>query len=269
MKRVFVFFLYILVVCFFWASFSVAAENPAVFSSAKNSRVMPDLLGGDDYAEEWDEDFTSQVPFSDPLEPMNRVFFTFNDRLYNWLLKPVADSYSQIFPYEVRTGFANFFTNIGAPVRLANSILQGDADKSQVIVQRFLLNSTAGIFGLVDVARLDFDLQPQQADFGQTFSRWGVGFGPYICAPFLGPSSVRDLVGTGVGAAVSPMQYLYDDLAVRGACYSMEIVNSVSLHPDLYDDLHKMAFDPYVAARQAYYDHRSQQLKGEDKRESE
>ncbi len=260
MQRFCGFFLYTLVFCLLGTSFTFAAEN---------SQLMPDLLGGDDFTEEWNEDFTGQAMLSDPLEPMNRFFFTFNDRLYNWILKPVADGYSRVFPHQVRIGFANFFTNIGAPVRLGNSILQGDSDKSQVIVQRFFLNSTVGVLGLVDVAQLYFDLQPQQADFGQTLSRWGFGFGPYICAPFLGPSSVRDLVGTGVGAAVSPMQYIYDDLLVRGACYSVEVVNSVSLRPNLYGDLHKMAFDPYVAARQAYYDYRSQRLKRETKRESE
>ncbi len=198
---------------------------------------------------------------------MNRAFFTFNDKMYDWVLKPVSEGYSLVFPYQVRIGFANVIANIGAPVRLANSILQGDADKSQVIVQRFLLNSTAGIFGLVDVARLDFGLQPQKADLGQTFGKWGIGFGPYIHVPFLGPSSLRDLVGTGGDIAISPTGYIYEDWAARGAFYSVKTVNKVSLHSDRYDDLRKMTLDPYVATRQAYYDYRSQLIKGKDQKD--
>ncbi len=243
-------------------SFAVELENSPIM---ENTQAMPDLLGDDDFyddegGEEWNNDIAAvqDASIADPFEPVNRVFFTFNDKLYDWVLEPVSDGYCWLFPYELRQCFGNFFDNLGAPLRLLNSILQGNSDKSLVIVQRFFINSTIGGLGFFDMAQQNFDLELQKSDFGQTLGRWGFGFGPYIYAPFLGPSSVRGLLGRGGDVMVSPVRYIYDDWWERGAFFSVEKVNTISLHPGLYEDLRKITLDPYVATRQAYYDYRSQ-----------
>ncbi len=253
--------IYSLLFCFSFVllpSVAVATEEAAATTEA-----MPDLLGDDFYTDEADEDWESswaeeQGAIDDPFEPVNRFFFAVNDKLYYWVLKPVSRGYSWSFPYEVRNSFAHFFTNLGAPVRLLNSILQGNSDKSLVIVERFFLNTTLGGLGFFDVAQEKFALERQKSDFGQTLGRWGFGFGPYLYVPFLGPSSLRGMMGIGGNMLVNPARFIYDDWYGRAAFYSVEAVNTLSLHPNLYDDLRKMTLDPYVAARQAYYDYRSQ-----------
>ncbi len=255
-----IFFLTILLFCLFFSPFPSFAEAPAPVA-AESMEMVPDLLGDDEFYEdgedEWEDELAAPVGFTDPLEPVNRFFFVFNDKLYDWVLKPVADGYSFLLPHGVRQGIANFFTNLGAPVRLLSSVFQGNSDKSGVIVERFFINTTLGMLGFIDVAQSKFNLPPQKSDFGQTFGRWGFGGGPYFCLPLLGPSSLRDTVGMGVDIVVAPTKYIYEEWQGRVSLYSVETVNNLSLHPDLYDDLRRMTLDPYVAVRQAYYDYRS------------
>ncbi len=237
-----------------FSSFSVpvfAAEE-----NVKAAMAIPDLLDEED-EELYDEyDEKVDVDVSDPLEPMNRVFFEFNDILYDFVLKPVSDGYSWIFPQELRECFDHFFSNIAEPVRFLNLMLQGRFADSGQTLERFLINSTIGIYGLVDIASLEFDLDLQKADFGQTLGHWGVGSGLYICWPFLGPSTVRDTVGLGVDSYLHPLQYTTGDYRARLGYFAGNRINTLSLNPTLYDDLRRYSLDPYIASRQAYIEYR-------------
>lgn len=258
-----------MLVYIFLACFSLTVPQLSFGAAEEESpSAIPDLLGAeDDFDQDWEEEsFAGQDGVFDPLEPMNRVFFTVNDTLYDWLLKPVSDGYSWAVPYELRASFGNLFTNLGAPIRLVNALLQGDLEKSWIVLERFAINSTAGVLGMTDVAKLDFDLEPQRADFGQTLGVWGIGFGPYIYWPFIGPSSVRDSVGFGVDGYLHPVQYFSQSWGTDSAFYSLKSVNYLSLNPTLYEDLRRLTFDPYVAVRQAYYDYRIQLIKKAENR---
>jgi phospholipid-binding lipoprotein MlaA len=226
---------------------------------AETPVAIPDLLGEDDFDQEYLDE--PKEPVLDPLEPVNRLVFQFNDRLYVYMLKPLADGYSWVVPREIRESLGNFFVHLGFPLTFINSALQGDVDTMTIAVERFLINSTLGVYGFADVAATEFDIRHRRADFGQTLGRWGVGEGVYITWPLLGPSSVRDSFGLAVDTVANPLPYAYDSRTVDIALFSTERVNYLSLHPGLYDDLQRYSLDPYVASRQAYFDYRRGLLK--------
>ncbi len=224
--------------------------------------AMPDLLSDelayddDGYSADDAVGGRARPSINDPLEPMNRLFFQVNDRLYYWLLKPVADGYAWLLPRELRLCFGNFFTNLTAPIQLANALLQFDLKNSGVVLARFTLNSTLGVYGLVDVAESEFKLPAKRTDFGQTLGKWGVGEGVYIYWPVFGPSNVRDTIGMAVETYAHPVPYLQDDRLFTTTFFGTDMVNYLSLHPELYEDLMLYSIDPYVSARQAYFEYR-------------
>ena len=233
----------------------------------------PDLLQEKPYLQEpdkvlndpvFEDDFTFREPafiVKDPLEPINRAMFQFNDRLYFWLLKPVATGYSAILPADIRRCIGNFFTNLAAPIRFVNNLLQGEFEDAGVVVARFAINTTGGVFGLGDAAYRDFNLTPREADFGQTLGKWGIGEGIYLCLPGLGPSTIRDTVGFFGDVYVHPYPYISEDIVKDLVYIGVDRVNTISLSPGVYEELKRVSLDPYVAARQAYYDYRTSIIK--------
>ena len=205
-----------------------------------------------------DEDLFAEeeeVVVADPLEGVNRALFTVNDRLYFWLLKPVARGWRHL-PAPVRRSVANFFTNLTAPARVVNDTLQGKIGQAGNEIMRFVINSTAGGLGLWDVARFDPVLaRPPAEDFGQTLGRYGVGAGPYLVLPFLGPSNVRDATGRVADFFLNPLTYLTDGMVYYGA-KGVDVVNDTSLDRDTYEGIKRDSLDPYLTIRDAYDQHR-------------
>lgn len=241
-------------VCIILILVSLLGPYSAFGETSYEENIFPDLLS-DELDDEFFEDEPSFV-IRDPLEPVNRFFFEFNDAVYDWFLKPVTDGYIWLLPVELRKSFGNVFFNLASPIRLLNSLLQGDLESSALVVERFLINSTIGVWGLVDIAVLEFDIPPQRADFAQTLGKWGLGEGFYICWPLVGPSTARDTVGLVVDAYTHPIPYFHDNLALDVGYYLSNQINTLSLNPDIYEDLRKYSLDPYIAARQAYYEYR-------------
>ncbi len=220
----------------------------------------------DDYTDE-DEEFEQPVEIhadvgkiADPIEPFNRAMHEFNDRLYFWVLKPVAEGYSKVVPEPARISVSNFFSNLWTPVRLVNCLLQVNPMGAFTELFRFLINSTLGVAGFFDPASSEeINLQAQNEDFGQTLGYYGVGQGFYIVWPILGPSSARDTVGRVGDYFLYPISYLdpwYVWTAVRG----YEVVNDVSLRIGDYEALKDAAIDPYVAIRDAYVQYRQKKV---------
>jgi phospholipid-binding lipoprotein MlaA len=206
------------------------------------------------------DDLNQRNSVYDPLEPMNRVFFEINDKLYFWVLKPVKKGYSAVVSEDIRQCFSDFFDNIASPVSFLNNLLQGRFEDSGVVLSRFAINTTMGIFGFADAASEVYHLTPRPADFGQTLGVYGFGEGIYICWPVLGPSNIRDSVGFAGDTYVHPTNFLDWDILERAGYYMGNRINAMSLGPDVYEDLKKMSLDPYVAARQAYAEHRQDQI---------
>lgn len=211
--------------------------------------------------EDWTDDELAIV--ADPLEPLNRFFFHFNDKLYFWILKPTATGYKFIFPKGFRISVRNVFANLLAPARVANCILQGKIPESGVELGRFAINSTLGILGLFDVAKTTYNMEASEEDLGQSLGFYGAGPGIYIHWPILGPSNVRDSIGRFGDAFLDPLNYLVDDFWGRAAIWTGEKVNYTSLTLGDYELFKETALDPYTAVRDAYQQFRQGRI--EDK----
>lgn len=159
----------------------------------------------------------------DPLEPVNRAIYKFNSAFDRFLLKPVARGYDAVTPDAVQHSIGRFFKNLLTPAVGLNNLLQGKPRDSASDVGRFLVNSTIGVLGLFDPAS-SFGLNAHDEDFGQTLGVWGVGDGPYLVLPVLGPSNVRDGVGLVGDFMTDPVSYV-DDRAARWGLWAIYFVD--------------------------------------------
>ena len=215
-----------------------------------------------DYTEEVKEE--EKVTIADPIEPFNRAMFEFNDKLYFWLLKPVAQGYKAVVPEDARVSVKNFFSNLGFPMRFVSCLLQADISCAATEVGRFTVNTIWGIGGLMNPASSkDLNLQKQDVDLGQTLGVWGVGQGFYIVWPLVGPSSARDSIVIPGEYFLYPPSYMGEIAAwyVWPIIRSYEEVNRTSLRIGDYEALKEAAIDPYVALRDAYVQYRWKKVK--------
>jgi phospholipid-binding lipoprotein MlaA len=209
----------------------------------------------------WEDEWEEGDAIADPLEPLNRFFFHFNDKLYYWVLKPVARGYSAIIPEDIQISVRNFFDNLKSPTRAVNSLLQGQVKDSSVEVARFVLNSTVGILGLGDFAKDVLDLNSTKEDTGQTLGFYGAGGGFYINWPFLGPSNLRDSLGLIGDAYLHPFIFLDLDAEVIVGTWTLEKVNYAALTMGDYELFKETALDPYAALKDAYQQYRNGLIK--------
>jgi phospholipid-binding lipoprotein MlaA len=207
----------------------------------------------------------SSEQVADPIEPVNRVIFVFNDFLDRILIEPVAKGYNYILPQVVRNSVQNFMRNLKAPIIVANDLLQGRVGDAGVATGRFVINSTVGIVGLADVASTQ-GLKYKGSDFGQTLSTWGLGNGFYLVLPILGPSSLRDATGTLADGYVDPVRLYSYNTDREWIYYTREGIEGIDDRSRLIrpiDDMRANSLDYYAAARSAYTQHRNAFLSGE------
>jgi phospholipid-binding lipoprotein MlaA len=190
---------------------------------------------------------------SDPLQPLNRVVYRFNDLGDRYLVRPAAMGYTRVLPQPVRTGVHNFFSNLFYPVTIANGFLQGKLSQVGHDGARFLVNSTVGLAGLFDPATR-LGLNENDEDFDQTLAVWGVGEGPYLVLPVLGPRTLRHLFGDVVDAPLSPLLYVDDSKVALGA-WALDQVDRRAGFLDADEQIYE-AFDPYTFVRDAYLQNR-------------
>jgi len=206
------------------------------------------------------EDASKEATIYDPLEPINRVIFIFNDKLYFWVLKPTAKGYARVVPERGRLGVKRFFSNLGFPVRFVNSALQMKPKSAGIELSRFTINTTVGILGFMDPAE-KMGFEKQDEDFGQTLGYYGLGHGIYLTLPLVGPSSLRDAAGLTGDYYLEPETYVYrDDQGARIGIKTFNVVNDTSLNIDRYEKFVKDAFDPYTFVKDAYYQRRKKQV---------
>ena len=193
---------------------------------------------------------------ADALEPFNRAMYHFNDKLYFWLLKPVAQGYGKVVPEAARVGVSNFFANLAFPIRFVNCLLQANFEGAAAELGRFTVNTLWGVGGFLDPASSkDINLSKQDEDFGQTLGTYGLGQGFFINWPIFGPSSPRDTVGLVGDGFLTPYTYLSPWYAGAGTRV-YDRVNDTSLTIGNYESLKEAAIDPYVAIRDAYVQYR-------------
>ena len=200
------------------------------------------------------------IAVSDPIEPVNRAFFYFNDKLYFWILKPVSKGYAKVLPQPARLCVKNFFSNVATPVRLVNCTLQAEFGGAWVELERFCINTTVGVAGLGDPARNRWNMEKRDEDLGQTLGWYGLGPSIYFDWPIIGPSNVRDTVGYVGDLFLDPFNYLVPEFWYNVGIKSYETVNGTSLRPGQYEDFKEAAIDPYTSLRDAYYQYRRHQV---------
>lgn len=198
----------------------------------------------------------------DPYESVNRNIFWFNDKVDVNLLEPIASGYDEVTPTVVRTGVHNFFANLRYPMYLLSDVVQLKFTQAAEHTGRFLINTTIGLFGLIDVAE-HVGLEDHREDFGIALAYHGVPPGPYIVLPFLGPSNVRDAFGTLVDFAVDPIVifgFSNVDAGTRDKItYPLSTLRFIDLRAGLLEAVEaakSSSVDYYLFMQSAYYQHR-------------
>ncbi len=194
----------------------------------------------------------------DPFEGYNRAMYEFNDDFDKALFRPLAETYEEVVPKPVNTGISNFFSNLDDVLVLLNDLLQLKFAQAASDFSRLTWNTTVGLFGFIDVAT-PMDLPKHNEDFGQTLGYWGVGSGPYLVLPFLGPSSIRDGAGLVADWQVDPVMQVKDD----ETRWSLIVVDAVDTRAGLLrasNLLETAALDPYIFLRDAYLQRRQNRV---------
>lgn len=201
----------------------------------------------------------------DRFETFNRKMFNFNDRVDKVVMRPTAQFYNDVVPEKARTGVHNVLSNLNEPVVFANQLAQGKFRDAGGTLVRTALNSTVGIGGLIDVGA-QAGLPAQDTDFGITLGVWGVGEGPYLVLPALGPAPPRDLLGRGVDTFLDPVTYV----DFRGKFYyvagrtALHVIDLRSRNIETLDSIERSSIDYYAAVRSVYLQNRQSQISGED-----
>ena len=192
-----------------------------------------------------------QAAEEDPWEGINRQIFRFNDTVDTYTLKPLAKGYQKVTPDLIEEGIGNVFNNLGDVVVLTNDLLQGKARDAGIDTSRILFNTTFGVLGFFDVATR-MGLQRNDEDFGQTLGVWGLGSGPYVVLPLLGPSTVRDAAGRVPDAMLQPYPYM-NDVAARNLTRAVDVVDT---RAGLLSAEKMITGDRYIFIRNAYLQNR-------------
>ena len=239
--------------------------------SSKDIKVSKKVeLSQEELEDEDFDDFEDEMEIKevyDPLELYNRSLTIFNDKLYENVFKPVNRGYLVITTIQVRQSIDRAFKNLAFPMRFVNNILQMKFHYAFEETGRFVVNSTAGVFGLFDPARNEMGLMAHNEDFGQTLGFYGLGSGPHIVLPVFGPSNLRDFTGYFGNAFVSPIDYTarrWPTITQTWGSYlgvkTVEKFNEVSLFSNTYDNVKKDAVDLYPFLRDMYEQQRDKMI---------
>ncbi|WP_419659702.1 VacJ: surface lipoprotein [Desulfosarcina variabilis str. Montpellier] len=253
-----------------WAEAQTPMEIDSVTddTSSETVEAIPFDPFDDDLEDPFEQEQTDDEVFrtvADPIAGFNRVMFTFNDKMYFWVLKPAAIGFRTVVPTPVRVSVKNFFYNLLMPVRFVNCLLQGKGKAAGGELGRFFINTTVGMMGFLDPAEQFPELNPPTEDFGQTLGYYSVGNGIYIVWPFFGPSTLRDTVGTIGDWAMNPVSFMQlvnvDAGALTSgttnvAVYGVRTVNDTTFRIGDYETLKNAALDPYEMMRNAYIQNR-------------
>ena len=193
---------------------------------------------------------------SDPFEDLNRDIFVFNEKLDEKILKPAAIAYRKVTPQFARSGVTNFFNNLEEIDTTINQVLQGEIKYAFNDAGRFVINTTIGLFGLIDVAS-KMGLERHEEDFGQTLGVWGFDSGPYIMIPFLGPSNPRDLLSRPISSFLSGTFAMEDD----DVKITLVGIDALETRERLLDAETLIIGDKYIFVKDAYVQSREYEIK--------
>ncbi|MDE8348233.1 MAG: VacJ family lipoprotein [Acidocella sp.] len=215
-------------------------------------------------------DYQAYIQQNDPLEPTNRVFYSVNDKIDRYALKPVAEGYVHITTQPIRNHVSDFVTNISEPGRLIYFMFGGKPRDAGTSLVRFLVDSTIGIGGIFDPATA-LGYPETDTDFGLTLAEWGVPAGPYLYLPVFGPSGARDVLYLPAAYFLTPIEAAPSSTALTVFSYSetgLRLVNTRAEYIDPIDQIEATALDPYATFRSLYRQQRASQLQLIDQRDT-
>ena len=201
----------------------------------------------------------------DPFEPVNRAIFSFNNVADRIVLEPIAKGYKKL-PSPLQSGINNFLSNLRAPLVVVNQLLQGQGENAFQSSGRFIVNSTAGIFGLFDVAE-KMGLEEKEEDYGQTLATWGVGDGFYLVLPLFGPSNLRDTSGMVLTMLTDPINAYAVSEGEAWLVPMRTAANAVDTRSQIIDEVNALrdnSVDYYAAVRSSYYQNRKAAINNVD-----
>ena len=211
-------------------------------------------------AQSFDDEEYGEEDIYDPLETWNRGVYEFNDILDSYILKPTARGYRKVVPSWGRERVHSFLRNLTEPVTFVNAVLQLDKDRAFTSFWRFTINSTWGVGGMFDIAGQE-GLVYRDEDFGQTLGKYGIGPGPYIVLPLLGPSDARDVVGKVADVFADPFTYiLEDDEPLLWTRYGVNVIDTREQLLDITDDIDASSFDRYATYRSIFLQNRKSKI---------
>ena len=255
------FYLMITIFIFQGCSTTEAAPQPD-HSQIETTDTTATENHSEDFNSEFEDEFSEseKTETSDPLSGYNRAMTTFNDNFFTYALNPVSKAYATVIPQPVRLGVSNFAHNINFPIRLVNNLLQLKFLNISDELERFIVNSTVGLAGLMDPATHYMNIPKHNEDFGQTLGHYGVGPGFHLVLPFLGPSNARDAIGLLPDMYFSPLtnfnsfdKYRIPNNAAQSfAIVAIYMVNRTSLHLGEYESLKEDALDLYPFLKDIY-----------------
>ncbi len=242
------------------ATFNLALRIACLFALALTSAQLSaelndeaEFLTEDDL---FDEPIEGMVVIADPLEPLNRVIFQFNDVVYRQAIEPISRFYSDVIPAPVDRGLTRFFRNFRYPIRLASNLIQGDFAIARIETERFIVNSTAGLGGFLDPASGMAGLErPTPQDIGHALGAYGMGEGIYLVLPVFGPSSGRDALAFVGNRSAHPLYYPYSVWDDSTMDWTLSITQFINASPGLirgYRSVTDNAIDPYGALKSSY-----------------
>lgn len=199
---------------------------------------------------------------NDPAEPFNRAMYAVNTKLDTYVIRPAAVAYTDVLPDGVRHVVHNILGNLRSPVKLGNDMLQGKPQRAGDTLMRFVINTTVGGLGAFDVAK-NLGYPDHDTDFGVTLATWGVGSGPYLFLPVLGPGSPRDSSGRIVNIAADPLGRFGQGIAVTALNWSrftLDLIDARSEYLGTFQQIKRTALDPYATFRSLYRQHRDAQV---------
>ena len=231
----------IIIICIFFTNYSVLSDEADKVTTTSS-----------DFETTYTED-----EIYDPLEGFNRAIFKFNNVADRIILEPVARGYRKL-PSPMQSGISNFLSNLRMPLIIVNQLLQGQVKNSAESTGRFVVNTTAGVFGLFDVAD-KVGLEEKDEDYGQTLATWGVGDGFYVVLPIFGPSNLRDSAGLVLTAVTDPVNAYAITEGEGWVVPVRTTINAVDRRSKIIDEVNALrnnSVDYYAAVRSSYYQNR-------------
>ncbi len=238
-----------------------AMAGASDLSASENTAATPTKAPGDP-REEADSELPPRV--SDPFQKVNRAMFGMNHQLYRFTLRPVAKGYKRAVPQPLQRGLANFFHNIRFPLRFTGALLQGKGGRATREAGRFAVNTVGGLGGFFKPSDQIPALTAEPTeDLGQVLAQWGSGAGPFLVLPLLGPTTLRDLIGSAGDTALTPTSWTfkgYDEWETQFAVRGVDFIRQTPVLLAGYDAARAGALDPYIAVREAYAARRAEEI---------